>query len=194
VIAMRSFLQIARQALVFSLFALLVGCVHTPPEEQEYQRPQMANFDQDFSTRLPQHEDTNGKKMVVVNPNVHAWGAYDKDGSLVRAGIATAGGAVCPPDAEGESDCRTGSGTFRITSMRGADCYSRKYPRPHGGGLMPYCMYFNNGQALHGSPDDIVVENNVSHGCVRMRIPDAEWMWSNFATVGTTVKVVPYES
>jgi hypothetical protein len=192
--AMRSFFLIAKQALVFSLFVLLVGCVHTPPEEYQQERPPETNFDQDFSSRLPQHEDTNGKKMVLVDPNVHAWGAYDRDGSLVRAGIATAGGAVCPPDAEGESDCRTGSGVFKITSMRGSDCYSRKYPRPHGGGLMPFCMYFNNGQALHGSPDNIVVENNVSHGCVRMRIPDAEWMWSDFATVGTTVKVIPYES
>jgi len=149
-------------------------------------------FDVDYASRLPQQVDTNGKKLVLVDPNVHAWGAYAADGHLVRAGIATAGGAVCPPDAD-ESDCRTGIGTFHVSSMQGEGCYSKIYPRPHGGGLMPYCMFFHNGQALHGAPDEIVVAANISHGCVRMRIPDAEWMQNNFVQVGTTVKVVPYE-
>jgi hypothetical protein len=167
------------------LFLILMSCSTTMPTSNGYSS---ANY----SARLPQYTDTDGKKMVLVDPNVHAWGAYAADGHLIRAGIATAGGAMCPPDAD-ELDCRTGVGTFRISSIGGEDCYSRTYPRPHGGGLMPYCMYFNNGQALHGSPDDIVVENNISHGCVRMRIPDAEWMITNFAQVGTKVVVVPYE-
>jgi lipoprotein-anchoring transpeptidase ErfK/SrfK len=148
-------------------------------------------FNTDYAARLPAHYNTGGKKLVLVDPNVHAWGAYNPNGELIRAGIATAGGPVCPPDAD-EADCRTGRGTFRITGMGGEDCYSKTYPRPDGGGLMPYCMYFNNGQALHGSPDNIVVEDNVSHGCVRMRIPDAEWMHNDFAQVGTKVVVLPY--
>jgi lipoprotein-anchoring transpeptidase ErfK/SrfK len=53
-------------------------------------------------------------------------------------------------------------------------------------------MFFNNGEALHGSPDNTVIEANVSHGCVRMRIQDAEWMRENFADIGTTVIVLPY--
>lgn len=149
-------------------------------------------FSSDYGSRIPQTIDTRGQKIVLIDPNEHTWGAYDRDGNLIRAGIATAGGEVCPPDAEDEENCQTGVGTFHITSMGDEDCYSKKYPRPDGGGLMPYCMYFNGGQALHGSPDNIVVENNVSHGCVRMRIPDAEWMRNNFAQVGTKVIVMPY--
>lgn len=144
-----------------------------------------------YAERLPEQENTNGKKLVLVDPNAHAWGAYAEDGHLVRAGIATAGGKVCPPDAD-EPDCRTGVGQYRITSIKGEDCASKVYPKPTGGGLMPFCMFFHNGQALHGSPDNLLVEDNVSHGCVRMRIPDAEWMVNNFAQVGTTVKVLPY--
>ncbi len=144
-----------------------------------------------YADRLPQQIETHNRKVVLVDPNVHAWGAYDPEGHLVRAGIATAGGTVCPPDAD-ETDCRTSSGIFYITSMGGEDCYSKKYPRPNGGGLMPNCMFFNAGQALHGSPDNIVVEDNISHGCVRMRLPDAEWMVNHFAHVGTKVIVVPY--
>ena len=175
---MRTLLLFVVQMFTYASLLLLAACASTS---------------RDYASRLPQHVDSSGTKMVLVDPNVHAWGAYDSNGDLVRAGIATAGSAVCPPDADpGESDCRTGIGTFRISSIGGGDCYSHKYPRPNGGGLMPYCMQFHNGQALHGSPDDIVVENNISHGCVRMRIPDAEWMTTNFAQVGTKVVVVPY--
>lgn len=165
-----------------SISSLLLACA----------QPEVAtHYEPDYASRLPQYLDTEGKKTVLVNPNVHAWGAYDSDGRLIRAGIATAGGAVCPPDAD-ESDCRTGFGTYHVTAIGGESCYSKTYPRPHGGGLMPFCMYFNNGQALHGSPDNIVVEDNISHGCVRMRIPDAEWMTTHFVRVGTKVVVVPY--
>ena len=151
------------------------------------------NFNDNYEKRLPQAIDTNGKKVVLVDPQVHAWGAYGQDGKLIRAGIATAGGIQCPPDDPDEPTCRTTAGTFKITSLGDGECYSKVYPRPEGGGLMPYCMYFNKGQALHGSPDPAVVEANVSHGCVRMRIPDAEWMRNNFAQVGTVVKVLPYD-
>lgn len=144
-----------------------------------------------YASRLPMTINTNGKKVVYIDPNVHAWGAYASNGHLIRAGIATAGGAICPPDADSRN-CKTSAGTFRITSIGGSSCYSKKYPKPHGGGLMPYCMYFHGGQALHGSPADIVTEDNVSHGCVRMMIPDAAWMVKHFAQVGTNVVVAPY--
>lgn len=177
-----------RKILLVSIISLLSGC-HS--SMQYYQQPFVPHFEDDYSYRLPSKYKTGGQKVVLVNPNVHAWGAYAADGHLVRAGIATSGGLRCPPDAD-ERDCRTGMGTFRITSMGDGGCYSKHYPKPRGGGLMPYCMYFNQGQALHGSPDNIVFDDNVSHGCVRMRIPDAEWMRYKFASVGTKVIVMPY--
>lgn len=178
---MSKLLLFFRQILGYSTLILLSACANM----------NYVGGGGDYSSRLPAKVDTNGKKLVYVDPNAHAWGAYGPDGKLVRAGIATAGGTTCPPDSD-ESDCRTTSGTYRITSIRGEECASRVYPRPTGGGLMPYCMFFNNGEALHGSPDNLLVEDNVSHGCVRMRIPDAEWMVNNFAEVGTRVKVLPY--
>lgn len=184
---MSKFLLFFKFVCCLSLIPLLTACATSGS-------PSSSNhFAADYSSRVPEQIDTGGKKLVLVDPNSHAWGAYASDGHLVRAGIATAGGTVCPPDTD-EANCRTGVGTFHISSMRGSDCYSKTYPRPTGGGLMPYCMYFNGGQALHGSPDSIVVDANLSHGCVRMRIPDAEWMMTNFAQVGTTVKVLPYNS
>lgn len=143
----------------------------------------------EYEARMPQHIHTGGERVVVVDPKVHSWGAYDRDGTLVKGGIATAGGNYCPDIGR---SCRTGVGTFRVRSLGDGGCFSKIYPKPHGGGLMPYCMFFNNGQALHGSPDGAVVENNISHGCVRMRIPDAEWLRYNFVNVGTKVVVEPY--
>lgn len=57
---------------------------------------------------------------------------------------------------------------------------------------MPYCMFFHNGQALHGVPPHEVGEGNYSHGCVRMHVADAEWIRYNFADVGTKVVVKSY--
>lgn len=146
-------------------------------------------FSADYASRIPSHLDTGGQKEVVVDPRVHAWGAYDNHGNLLKAGIATAGGNWCPDIGR---PCRTNIGTFRVNSLGDGQCISRTYPKPHGGGLMPYCMYFSGGQALHGSPDNTVVEDNVSHGCVRLRIVDAEWLRYNFVNVGTKVVIRPY--
>ena len=191
---------VARIMSCASVALLLSSCATTSPSSRNmsvYQGPYNPAYTiddemADYAPRMPEQWNTNGKKMILVNPNVHAWGAYDADGRLVRAGMATAGAAVCPPDANA-SDCRTSMGAFHIRSLGAPDCFSREYPRPHGGGLMPYCMFFHNGQALHGAPDSIVVNANLSHGCVRMRIPDAEWMRNEFAQVGTKVVVEPYD-
>lgn len=191
---MRKLLPLFNCLLAIISSSFLVSCATTEyASESEQPVQNLARFNVDYSSRLPNRIETSGKKTILVDPNVHAWGAYDHEGNLVKAGIATAGGATCPPD-DDDPDCRTGFGKFRITSLGDGDCYSKTYPRPYGGGLMPYCMYFNKGQALHGSPDSVVIEQNVSHGCVRMRIPDAEWMRYNFAEIGTNVLVMPYSS
>jgi lipoprotein-anchoring transpeptidase ErfK/SrfK len=138
-------------------------------------------------SRMPAQISTKGERVVLVDPNVHAWGAYDKEGGLVRAGLATAGGEYCPDIKRG---CKTGAGSFRVQSLGAENCKSTRYPRPHGGAPMPYCMFFNKNQGLHGS--QYVMEGNVSHGCVRLSVSDAEWLRFNFANIGTKVVVKPY--
>ena len=142
----------------------------------------------DYSSRLPSHLDV-GEKTVLVDPNVHAWGAYDSSGSLIRAGQASAGSDYCPDLGR---RCHTKSGTFRVNSLGSPNCKSSMFPMPHGGAPMPYCMFFNQNQALHGSSEGEVVDGNISHGCVRMHVPDAEWLRYNFVNVGTKVIVRPY--
>ncbi|MFA6408693.1 MAG: L,D-transpeptidase [Gammaproteobacteria bacterium] len=140
-----------------------------------------------YAHRLPQNIDPPFEKMILVDPNVHAWGAYGPSGNLIRAGMATAGSDWCSDLGQ---PCRTRSGTFRVNFLGSFNCKSTKFPMPYGGAPMPYCMFFNGDQALHGSYD--VVDGNVSHGCVRLEVEDARWLRFNFINVGTKVVVRSY--
>ena len=152
--------------------------------------PYSAAFnEQKFASLVPQNIKTK-EKVILVDPKVYAWGAYDETGKLIRAGMASAGADYCPDEGQ---PCRTNTGKFRIHRLGDETCVSHTYPIGNPGSLMPYCMFFNGGQSLHGTPDQMLVEANISHGCVHMRIPDAEWLRNNFADVGTRVVVLPYD-
>jgi hypothetical protein len=53
---------------------------------------------------------------------------------------------------------------------------------------VPYTMYFYKGYGIHGTYWHHNFGHPMSHGCVNMYTPDAEWMF-NFASVGTLVNV-----
>ena len=46
-----------------------------------------------------------------------------------------------------------------------------------------------SGVGIHGTPDDASIGYSASHGCIRMHILDAEWLF-NHVTIGTTVFIV----
>ncbi|MBV9575844.1 MAG: L,D-transpeptidase [Gammaproteobacteria bacterium] len=125
---------------------------------------------------IPAAIKAQGEKLILVDPKEHAWGAYNATGQLIRWGLATAGANWCNDTGR---PCRTKEGVFRIYSSGDETCISTKFPIPEGGAPMPYCMYFNGGEALHGSNE--VVYDNVSHGCVRLHVSDAKWLRYQFA-------------
>ena len=45
------------------------------------------------------------------------------------------------------------------------------------------------GVGIHGTPDAASIGYSASHGCIRMRIPDAEWLFRH-VSIGTTVFIV----
>lgn len=146
---------------------------------------------------FPRQVTPPDEKVVVVDPLYQAWGAYDSAGNLVRWGPASSGMDYCK---DVDEPCRTHKGTFRIFTLGSSDCFSTKFPLPNGGAPMPYCMYFNNGQALHGEPNGLP-GYNASHGCVRMYVNDAEWLRYDFVEMpnpnnryrGTRVVVREYD-
>jgi len=53
---------------------------------------------------------------------------------------------------------------------------------------VPYIMYFYGSYGLHGTYWHNNFGTPMSHGCVNLSIPDAEWLY-NWASVGTVVNV-----
>ena len=53
---------------------------------------------------------------------------------------------------------------------------------------VPYVMYFYDGYGLHGTYWHSNFGTPMSHGCVNLSIPDAEWLY-NWADVGTLVNI-----
>jgi lipoprotein-anchoring transpeptidase ErfK/SrfK len=45
------------------------------------------------------------------------------------------------------------------------------------------------GVGMHGTPDAASIGYSASHGCIRMRIPDAEWLFGH-VQIGTPVFIV----
>ena len=136
---------------------------------------------------LPATIAGKGERVIVVDPKVHVWGAYSADGKLLRSGLATAGSSWCEDLGR---PCRTSSGVFRISSLGSENCRSKKFPIGEGGAPMPYCMYFNGGQGIHGSHE--LAYANISHGCVRVSVSDARWLRFNFSHINTKVIIKPY--
>jgi len=153
---------------------------------QEHVRPPYNR--ETYESRMPSHISTS-EKTVVVDPRVHSWGAYDSSGNLVKGGMASAGSNWCP---DLHRACHTATGSFRVNSLGSPQCKSSLFPMPRGGAPMPHCMFFHKNQAIHGSHDAEVVDGNVSHGCVRLHVGEAEWLRYDFVNVGTKVIVRSY--
>ncbi len=134
---------------------------------------------------LPRQIDPPGEKIIIVSIHDLAFAAYDDNGALLFWGPVSTARGYCPDMGHG---CHTSLGTFHIYQKEGFGCVSSKFPIGRGGAPMPYCMYFHNGYALHGSYE--VPGYNASHGCVRMFVNDAKWLNQEFTAGEHGVTVV----
>jgi hypothetical protein len=130
---------------------------------------------------FPRYIESDGEKTIYVSQKKLAWGAYDQDGELLWWGPISSGIGKC----NAEGGCATPTGSFRIIRKQDIECVSTVFPRrangESGGAIMPYCMHFFRGFALHGSYE--VPGYRASHGCVRMFIEDARWLNEDFVDV-----------
>lgn len=125
-------------------------------------------------------------KVFVFDPAKHRWYAI-QNGEVINSGVAAGGANYCRDIGRA---CHTPVGEFRVWSKGGPGCKSSKYPLPHGGAPMPWCMHFTKYYAIHGSNE--VAAANISHGCIRVYPEAANWLSHNFIDVGTRVVVKPY--
>ncbi len=131
---------------------------------------------------FPRFIEVTGEKVIYIDQAELAWGAYNADGELVWWGPISSGSGHCrSPD----NTCLTPSGIFRVIRKQDIDCISTAFPVRasgiNGGAIMPYCMHFFRGYALHGS--EVVPGFRDSHGCVRLFIEDAKWLNEEFIIV-----------
>jgi hypothetical protein len=128
---------------------------------------------------FPRYIESDGEKTIYISQQKLAWGAYDENGELLWWGPISSGADLCKSVIGG---CTTPTGSYRIIRKQDIDCVSTAFPRradgESGGALMPYCMHFFRGYALHGSEE--VPGYRASHGCIRMFTEDARWLNEEF--------------
>jgi lipoprotein-anchoring transpeptidase ErfK/SrfK len=102
--------------------------------------------------------------------------------------------------ATGQSSYPTPIGRFSIVTMQrhpwwyppDSDWAQGKEPIPPGPGNPLGTRWMGlsaSGVGMHGTPDAASIGYSASHGCIRMRIPEAEWLFSR-VRVGTPVFIV----
>lgn len=115
-----------------------------------------------------------GEHWLEVNLSQQRLYAYAGN-TLVRTFIVSTGTWKTP----------TVTGKFRIY-------IKQRYDNMAGPGYylpdVPYTMYFYKGYAIHGTYWHNNFGTPMSHGCVNLSIPDAEWVY-NFSSIGTLVYV-----
>jgi lipoprotein-anchoring transpeptidase ErfK/SrfK len=103
--------------------------------------------------------------------------------------------------ATGQSSYPTPTGHFSIVTMQrhpwwyppDSDWAKGEKPIPPGPGNPLGTRWMGlsaPGVGMHGTPDAASIGYSASHGCIRMRIPEAEWLF-NRVGVGTPVFIVP---
>lgn len=123
---------------------------------------------------VPPASPGNGVRWFDVDLSDQRMYAYEGD-TLVRTFVVSTGTWQTP----------TIKGRFKVwIKLRSAPMSGPGYYLPD----VPYIMYFSGDYGIHGT----YWHNNfgvpMSHGCVNLSIPDAEWAY-NFAVVGTVVNV-----
>lgn len=115
-----------------------------------------------------------GRELIVDLSDYRTY-AYE-DGRLVRSVLVSIGTEATP----------TIVGTFTIQRKYQAQTMTGPgYYLPD----VPFVMYFYGGYAFHGTYWHDNWGARMSHGCVNLPTPEAEWLY-NFADIGTPVTIL----
>lgn len=128
------------------------------------------------ATRAPSSPGNvaSGQRWIDVNLSQQMVYAYEGD-KVVNSFLASTGTWLHP----------TVTGQYHIyVKLRYTDMSGPDYYLPN----VPYTMYFYEGYGLHGTYWHHNFGTPMSHGCVNLSTPDAEWLY-NWASVGTLVNV-----
>jgi len=120
------------------------------------------------------HVASGGEHWIDVNLSQQTVYAYEGD-TIVNSFVVSTGTWQTP----------TVTGQYHVyVKLRYTDMAGPGYYLPD----VPYTMYFYQGYGLHGTYWHHNFGTPMSHGCVNLSTPDAEWLY-NFASVGTLVNI-----
>jgi lipoprotein-anchoring transpeptidase ErfK/SrfK len=118
---------------------------------------------------------TNTGKSIVVSTERQRIFAYE-DGRLVHSHLVSTG-LPNSPTVQGDYSIYV---KYLADDMSGPDYFLPQ---------VPYVMYFFAGYGLHGTYWHNSFGRPMSHGCVNLPTPEAQWFF-NWASVGTPVRVI----
>lgn len=122
----------------------------------------------------PSTTGSGGEHWIDVNLSQQRVYAYEGD-TVVNSFVVSTGTWQTP----------TVTGSYKVwIKLRSTDMSGPGYYLPD----VPFTMYFYKGYGLHGTYWHNNFGTPMSHGCVNLSIPDAEWLY-NFSSVGTVVNV-----
>jgi len=122
----------------------------------------------------PSSSSNNGVRWIEVNLSQQMVYAWEGD-TLMNSFLASTGTWATP----------TVTGTFKIWNKTAIQAMSGPgYYLPN----VPWVMYFYRDYGFHGTYWHNNFGTPMSHGCVNLTIPAAEWLY-NFGYIGMTVKV-----
>jgi lipoprotein-anchoring transpeptidase ErfK/SrfK len=144
-----------------------------------------------FRSVKPRVTRSNFAPVIVIRRDSHRLYLYKGSRMRFRARFRVAVGQPIYP---------TPLGTFTIVTMQrnpwwyppDSDWAAGASPIPPGPGNPLGTRWMGlsaSGVGIHGTPDAASIGYSASHGCIRMRIPDAEWLFER-VEVGSTVFIV----
>jgi hypothetical protein len=126
---------------------------------------------------LPQaNRPATAEKWIDVNLTTQMVTAYEGQQPVFRARAST--GIWKYPTVTGSFNIYVKYEQARMVGGSGEDAYDLAD--------VPYVMYFHGGYGLHGTYWHNNFGTPMSHGCVNLSIPDAQWLF-NWAPLGTKV-------
>jgi lipoprotein-anchoring transpeptidase ErfK/SrfK len=142
-----------------------------------------------YRTIAPTVTLSNFGPVIVIRRDSHRLFLYNGMRYWTRFGVAV-----------GRPEFPTPIGKFRIVTMQRNPWWyppdsawaAGASPIPPGPGNPLGTRWMGlsaSGVGMHGTPDAASIGYSASHGCIRMRIPDAEWLFGH-VRVGTTVFIV----
>jgi lipoprotein-anchoring transpeptidase ErfK/SrfK len=142
-----------------------------------------------LSTVEPRVTRAHFGPVIVIDRGANTLRLFDGSRLVRRFGVAT-----------GQARYPTPSGTFEIVTKQ-RDPWWYPPPSPWAEGLRPVPPGPGNplgtrwmglsaaGVGIHGTPSDASIGYSLSHGCIRMHIPEAVWLFEH-VEVGTPVVIV----